>query len=423
MVATPGFDSSKGTYNNQKTRDHYGDAFFWRHEKKNLVGMTLDDGKAAGFAQVKEGLKLESINNKVDAWQQIDSDYQGYYQTLSQAYQDTFANWSGDDADAAQKTFGYIVKSAQLMAGTNGGKPPGYPGYALNMYHATKQIADAVQAALGTGSDSPGVDIGPVSLGNPFGNHDGDGNADEAAFNKMVQSIWTAQGVMNGNLEWQSPTGGQDPYQGNHPTGPGATTPTTSGPHSATAPHVSPTTPTHTHTDTPTITDPTKTPHPKSPTVTPPTPTQPTDPTPVSPIHTAPIGSGGGGGGGIGGGGVGLPGIDTGSTLAGISGGGAGGGLGMSGGAGGLDGGAGTLTSGASGLGGGAGAGAGMGGAGAEGAGTGAAGAGAGARGPGMLPMRPGGRGGDDDERERSTWLTEDDDVWAGEQAPPSVIS
>jgi hypothetical protein len=34
-----------------------------------------------------------------------------------------------------------------------------------------------------------------------------------------------------------------------------------------------------------------------------------------------------------------------------------------------------------------------------------------------------GGDGGDEQERERSTWLTEDDDVWGGDpDAPPPVI-
>jgi hypothetical protein len=34
-----------------------------------------------------------------------------------------------------------------------------------------------------------------------------------------------------------------------------------------------------------------------------------------------------------------------------------------------------------------------------------------------------GGRGGQDgDERERNTWLTEDEDVWGDTDAPPGVI-
>ena len=37
--------------------------------------------------------------------------------------------------------------------------------------------------------------------------------------------------------------------------------------------------------------------------------------------------------------------------------------------------------------------------------------------------MRPGGSSGDEGERERSTWLTEDDDIWGESDAPPSVIS
>jgi hypothetical protein len=36
--------------------------------------------------------------------------------------------------------------------------------------------------------------------------------------------------------------------------------------------------------------------------------------------------------------------------------------------------------------------------------------------------MRGGAGGNDEDERERSTWLEEDDDVWGEADAPPSVI-
>jgi hypothetical protein len=38
-----------------------------------------------------------------------------------------------------------------------------------------------------------------------------------------------------------------------------------------------------------------------------------------------------------------------------------------------------------------------------------------------MAPMHGSGQGGDS-ERERGTWLSEDDDVWGLEDAPPGVI-
>ncbi|MEO9109942.1 MAG: hypothetical protein ABI368_06975 [Jatrophihabitantaceae bacterium] len=59
------------------------------------------------------------------------------------------------------------------------------------------------------------------------------------------------------------------------------------------------------------------------------------------------------------------------------------------------------------------------------GASGGAAGAGAGAGGRGgmMAPMHGGGNG-SDEQRERSTWLNEDDDVWGStDDAPSGVIS
>src|SRR6266516_3912802 len=104
-------------------------------------------------------------------------------------------------------------------------------------------------------------------------------------------------------------------------------------------------------------------------------------------------GGGGAGGGGAGGfgagdaGGIGPgSGIGAGGGGAGLSGGGAGGGSGLAGG----------------------------------GAGAGGAGAAA-ASGRGMMPMH-GGQGGDEEERERSTWLTEDDDIWGGEDGLPPVL-
>jgi hypothetical protein len=138
--------------------------------------------------------------------------------------------------------------------------------------------------------------------------------------------------------------------------------------------------------------------------------------------------------GGYGPGGIGL---DTGSTLAGLDGGAGGydGGGGLGGGGlgagGGVGGGLGAGGGVGGGLGAGGGAGAGLGGAesavagypggGAGVGGAGAAGAGAGGRGM-MMPMHGSG-GNDEDERERSTWLSEDDDLWGGDDAAPSVIS
>jgi hypothetical protein len=140
---------------------------------------------------------------------------------------------------------------------------------------------------------------------------------------------------------------------------------------------------------------------------------------------TGPGGNGPGTGpGGIGPGGIGPgTGVDTGAGLAGFDGGGAGGfGAGDAGGVGpgggiGPGSGAGAGGGGAGLSGGGAGGGAGLvgGGAGAGGAGAAAAG------GRGMMPMH-GGQGGDEEERERSTWLTEDDDIWGGEDGLPPVL-
>jgi hypothetical protein len=148
------------------------------------------------------------------------------------------------------------------------------------------------------------------------------------------------------------------------------------------------------------------------------------------------LGNSGLGGAGTGHGGTsGLSPYDPGSALAGGGGlgsGGLGGGLGSGGvGSGGVGSGLGPGGVGAGGVGGGP-SGVGTGGAGAYGPGgagrggglgSGAGGAGAGGRAGGMGGAPHGGHGGEEEERERSTWLTEDEDVWGGNtDLPPPVI-
>jgi hypothetical protein len=122
--------------------------------------------------------------------------------------------------------------------------------------------------------------------------------------------------------------------------------------------------------------------------------------------------AGSGGLGGLGSGhpgGLGAGGLGSGGVGSGLGPGGIGGGPG----AGGVGSGAGAL-----------GAGRGGPGSGPGGSGSGSAGAaGRGAGGVGGAPMHGGGHGGDEEERERSTWLTEDEDVWGGNtDVPPPVI-
>ncbi|WP_139980716.1 hypothetical protein [Nocardioides litoris] len=115
--------------------------------------------------------------------------------------------------------------------------------------------------------------------------------------------------------------------------------------------------------------------------------------------------------------------LDNGSQLAGIGPGGGPGAPGLGAGPGGGLGSAGGLSGGA----GGGGLVGGMPGAGGSGSGSptggagGAAGGAAGARGgmPGMMPMH--GNQNEEQENERSTWLSEDEDVWGGDDLPPSL--
>jgi hypothetical protein len=137
-----------------------------------------------------------------------------------------------------------------------------------------------------------------------------------------------------------------------------------------------------------------------------------------------PGGPGGSGPGGYPGSGD--PTLDSGSTLASYDPGGIGGGGGGLGSGGGGLGAGGGLGGGGLGSDGGAGAGSGLagganGGGAGFGGGPGGAGAGA-AAGRGMMSPMHGGGQGDEGERERNTWLTEDDDVWGADEASPGVI-
>jgi hypothetical protein len=126
------------------------------------------------------------------------------------------------------------------------------------------------------------------------------------------------------------------------------------------------------------------------------------------------------GNGGLGGPGTDLAGFNPASGGGGgLGGGGMGGDPFGAGAGGGLGGGPGGLGSAGAGLG----AGAGGLGAGAGGLGAGAGANGMGAAGRGMMPMGGAGHGQGEKERERSTWLTEDEDVWGadGDAAPPLI--
>jgi len=408
MVATPGFSPHKGTYKQSKPisgGNRLGAEFNYT-EHKNMLGMTLDDGKASAFAKVKQGLKADSISKKVDGWSQTHSDDVSNHKTLLQAYKDCFAAWEGDDADTAQETFGNLVKSAEVM-----------PGYTKQMHSATNSILAAVNEALGTASEGK-QHLGPVV--NPFSHSDG--GADEKEWNKLCDSIQAEWTTMDQQVTWQAKTGATDPTQSNHQTpGGGAGVGGVSTPHTSSTPNHLSTTPNKID-DTKNLDN---TDH-KFPyddntagdndTTVPKTYDPWDDGSNADTWGTPGTGSGDFDSSGT-------PGLDAGSTLAGFDPGGAGGGtVGAGSGVGGLDGGlAGAGSTTGAGLGA---AGAGTTAGGAAGMGTTAGGAG-GAGAPGMMaPMRGGAGGsGSDDERERNTWLTEDEDVWGDNDAPPAVIS
>jgi hypothetical protein len=409
-----GFDPSDSRtyrrYGNFRGGENIDGTFnYTTHE--NVFGATVDDGKAEAFRKVKDGLNVDSLNKKAEAWDLVHTDVSNAAKILSQAFSDTFAAWSGDDADTAQKTFSHTVGSANAMI-----------GYTKQMHESTTRIAKAAGTAKGVGADGPGF-TDRLSGGLGLGGGSGDGGQDMQAYFTLCNEVATGRNGMPQSIEWQVKNSSSDnPVTGgDHQPGPGGPG---GGPHSASAPHMNSSLPQHNSTKTPSLTDPNsiKQPNTDHP---PPLNTDQHPPLHTDPISThpgsMPVGSHGLGTSGLSSGG---PGIDTGSSLAGIGDGG-GAGLGSVGSAGGMSGGATAgLGSGAGGLGtaaGGLGSGAG----GVPGGGMGAAGAGAGGAGApgGMMPPMRGGQGGNDDERERSTWLTEDDDIWDDTDAPPSVIT
>lgn len=398
------------------------DGTFHYTEHENIFGATVDDGKAEAFRKVQAGLNPESLQTKAEAWQLVHDHIKGIGGRLSTAYTQVFNAWSGDDADAAQKTFGHVLTSTSALTDN-----------ANSMYTGTKQVADAAQKAKGVSSDGPGFGS-KLSGGLGLGGGDGDGNADVQAYFQLVDSVVTGRDYMPQTVQWQVKTDGGGPdIRGGDPGAAGGG----GGVGGVSSPHMGGSSP-HSSVATPNIKNPGSVPHHTNTGI---PPVGPTDPTGTTTIGDP---TGGTPGGGTPGGGstVGIPHIDTGSSLAGMDGSGAGFGGGGSGaygggglgsmsaglgggvGGGGIGGGVGA-TSGLAGEGlGAAGAGAGMGAGGAGAAGAGAAGAGAGRAGAGgmMMPMRGGAGGNDEDERERSTWLEEDDDVWGEADAPPSVI-
>ncbi|HEY7046017.1 MAG TPA: hypothetical protein VH373_02260 [Jatrophihabitantaceae bacterium] len=336
-------------------------------------------------------IKPENIKSKANTWNDAYQDLSDILTTLTTAQGKIADGWQGDDADQAHTVIKGIVATCSQQVGNASGLSTGLSNMA---------------AQLKWCKDNWGHDEGIAS---GFGNWVS-GNDDRAAandYNTMIQNINNeALPYMPVSVAKDVKTDATPSVDDRNSPGPGPGTPPGYGP--GTPPHVSSPPP---HPGVPP--NPGVPPHPGIP----PNPGTPPVPGPGVPGAPGPIGPGPGiPGTGIGPG----TGIDTGSSLAGLDGGGGLGGGGLGGAPSGLGGGApgagGGLAGAGSGLGNGAG---GLGaGAGAGGAGDGAGAAGMGGR--GMMPMH--GSGNDEEERERSTWLVEDEDVWGGTDAPSGTI-
>lgn len=436
-----GFDpgDSAAAYHNPTMRGGETDSLSYHWSSDTTLGISHHNGQSKALRTIQNGLNAQGLADKAEAWGRIRAHAGTVHSRLHAAYTKAFENWSGDDADRAEKTFGYTVDSARSVHTQADGMHQGTSTLAAMARHV-KSLDSSDPGVLGS-LENAGLDLttpGIIAKVAGVDNNVGGGNNLDSAVQYMCTEIGTARNPMPSRLEWQTKTAaaGDSGLGANTTPGGGAGVGGVSAPGmSGGAGHGGsglsaigkPKN----------LDDPTNygggTDH---------DPTDPIgDPTDYNPPGYDP-GSGTGGGSGLGDGsgygydpsGVsGAPSIGSGSTLAGYDPGSMGGG-GLGAGGGGLGAGAGAgggLSAGAGGALGAGGAGldsAGMTGAGAGAGGPGASGATAGGRGgsgaPGMVaPMRGGGPGGNGDERERNTWLSEDEDVWGEDEAPPSIIS
>jgi len=281
------------------------DGNFHYTEHENIFGATVDDGKAEAFRKVQAGLNPESLQTKAEAWQLVHDHIKGIGGRLQTAYTQVFNAWSGDDADAAQKTFGHVLTSTSALTDN-----------ANSMYTGTKQIADAAQKAKGVSSDGPGFGS-KLSGGLGLGGGDGDGNADVQAYFELIDNVSSGRDYMPHTVQWQVKTdGGIKQNYGGDPGAAGGG----GGVGGVSSPHMGGTSP-HSSVATPNIKNPGSLPH-NGHTGIPPI--DGTNPTGTSTIGDPTGGTPGVGSGTGGGSTIGVPHVDTGSSLAGMDGSGAG---------------------------------------------------------------------------------------------------
>ncbi len=374
-----------------------------------------------------KGTNPDGLKQKAQTWSQVSTKASGYSTKLSTALSKIAGAWEGDDADQATK----ILQGLYATVSSQG-------THAANMGSALANMGANLQSV----KDSYGHDESTMGgIGNYFSGSDDRGAAN--AYKALMGNFQENLAIMPKAVPTEIKSGAATTSVGAPPPAPktrgAGDAPNVGG--AGSAAHAGNATPAHIQQPTlhhPTTTDPNPTdPTWKNPDYTDPSSTDPslnnpgqhpTGPGGIAPFHGGGGGIGvpGGSGPGFGTGGSGA-GLDTGGSLAGL-GGADGGGLGAGGG--GLGGGdASGVGAGAGALNGGFGAGTGAG----AGAGAGGSGLGAGAGTPGgvvgaaggrgmMMPMHGGGQG-DEDERERSTWLSEDEDVWGNDDDVPTVIS
>jgi hypothetical protein len=331
----------------------------------------------------------DSLNPTITAWGSIKTTLDGIESKLSSLVAEIQDGWTDENGKQAANS----LTDAQLTTSN-------LRNASLSMGNGLSYLYDSIKLAKQNMSEDSGW------------HYEGDSWSSYAreSYNIFIKGVNDSLNIMPNTYSTSTLSGNSDASSdANHhnnstPQVGGLPSPGGGGgaPHVGTpgGPHV-PTTPTPSHPTTPTV--PT---HP----VGPGTPDYPTHPGSHDPSHfpgtTYPGSSHGSGVGGAGG-------IDSGASLAGFDGAGAGGagafGAGSPSGLGGAGGGLGS-TAGGAGLGS-----AGGSGAGGVGAGSGAIGGPGGVMaGRGGMMGGHGGGAGDEEERERSTWLTEDEDVWGG---------
>jgi len=182
-----GFDTTKPGYRHRHIGGDGPIDCTLRSPHVKLLGQefVLDD---QALTQVKKGLDASALGDADIAWNNVTEQTQQVSAALQKAYADTFNAWAGDDADAASATFNRTVQSAMNMA-----------YYAGQIRNATWHLHDGVNTLL------------TITDPDPAG-----------AYQGLISRVAAAQAAIPNTMEWQvskKTAGGWSKTEGNRTPG------------------------------------------------------------------------------------------------------------------------------------------------------------------------------------------------------------